>query len=257
VCTPLPRDVRTDELFFFAFDLLYLNGESTSQLPLVKRKERLQHLLAKEVGSLRFSDHVIGDGPRFREHACQMDLEGVISKRVDRPYAPGERGIWVKSKCLNREEFVVVGWTDPEGSRQHIGALLLGYYTNDGRLYYAGRAGTGMTAKELKRLATGTSSSPRPSTWAAKSVLLIWAAALLISAARFLPLRGRTCSPERQGVPALVLAPHRGALSQLPGRLPFFSRPRPGPHTGRLSSRLASAKPLATVATLTALAWRN
>jgi bifunctional non-homologous end joining protein LigD len=59
----------------------------------------------------------------------------------------------VKSKCLNREEFVVVGWTGPEGSRFHIGALLLGYYTDDRRLLYAGRAGTGMAAKELKRLA--------------------------------------------------------------------------------------------------------
>jgi len=59
----------------------------------------------------------------------------------------------VKSKCLNREEFVVVGWTDPEGSRSHIGALLLGYFTDDGRLHYAGRAGTGMNEKELKRLA--------------------------------------------------------------------------------------------------------
>ena len=57
-------------------------------------------------------------------------LEGAISKRA----APGDRGIWVKSKCLNREEFVVVGWTDPEGSRSHIGAMLLGYYTDDGRL---------------------------------------------------------------------------------------------------------------------------
>jgi hypothetical protein len=82
---------------------------------------------------------VTGGGPRFREHACKLGLEGVISKRVDRAYAPGNRGIWVKSKCLNREEFVVVGWTDPEGSRQHIGALLLGYYTEDGRLHYAGR----------------------------------------------------------------------------------------------------------------------
>jgi ATP-dependent DNA ligase len=78
---------------------------------------------------------------------------GVISKRADRPYAPGDRGTWVKSKCLNREEFVIVGWTDPEGSRSHIGALLLGYHTDDGRLHYAGRAGTGMTDKELKRLA--------------------------------------------------------------------------------------------------------
>ena len=83
-------------------------------------------------------------------------MQGAISKLPDRPCAPGDRGIWVKSKCLNREEFVVVGWTDPEGSRSHIGALLLGYYTDDGQLHYAGREGTGMTDKELKRLASGT-----------------------------------------------------------------------------------------------------
>jgi ATP-dependent DNA ligase len=63
---------------------------------------------------------------------------GVISKRAGRPYAPGDRGIWVKSKCLIREEFVVVGWTDTEGSRENVGALRLGYYTEDGRLRYAG-----------------------------------------------------------------------------------------------------------------------
>jgi bifunctional non-homologous end joining protein LigD len=127
---------KTDELIYFAFDLLHLNGESTAGLPLLERKERLRKLFAKEIGGLRFADHVIGDGPRFREQACRLSLEGVISKRIDRPYAPGDRGIWVKSKCLNREEFVVVGWTNPEGSRQHLGALLLGYYTDDGRLRY-------------------------------------------------------------------------------------------------------------------------
>jgi DNA ligase D-like protein (predicted ligase) len=144
---------RTDQLVFFAFDLLYLNGESTAQLPLIKGKERLKRLFKKEIEGLRYNEHVTGDGPRFREHACKLGLEGVISKRADRPYTPGDRGIWVKSKCLNREEFVVGGWTDPEGTRQHIGALLLGNYTEDGRLHYAGRAGTVMGAKELQRLA--------------------------------------------------------------------------------------------------------
>ena len=144
---------QTGQLVFFVFDLLFLNGESTARLPLIERKERLQRLFAKELGRVRYSEHVLTDGPRFREQACKLGLEGVISKRIDRPYAPGDRGIWVKSKCLNREEFVVVGWTDPTGSRSHIGALLLGYYTEDGRLHYAGRAGTGMTDKELKRLA--------------------------------------------------------------------------------------------------------
>jgi hypothetical protein len=81
----------------------------------------------------------------------QAGPRGRISKRIDRPYAPGNRGIWVKSKCLNREEVVIVGWTDPEGSRSHIGALLLSYHTEDGQLHYAGRPGTGVTEKELKR----------------------------------------------------------------------------------------------------------
>jgi len=76
---------------------------------------------------MRYSEYVVGDGPKFREHACKSVLEGAISKRADRPYAPGDRGTWVKSKCLNRAEFVVVGWTDPKGSRSHIGALLLAY----------------------------------------------------------------------------------------------------------------------------------
>src|SRR5215213_8799279 len=130
---------RTDQLVFFAFDLLHLDGESTAGLPVVDRKQRLERLFKKPIAGLRYSEHVAGGGPRFREQACKLGLEGVISKLADRPYAPGNRGIWVKSKCLNREEFVLVGWTDPEGSRSHLGALLLGYYTEDGRLHHAGR----------------------------------------------------------------------------------------------------------------------
>jgi bifunctional non-homologous end joining protein LigD len=73
-----------------------------------------------------------------------MSLEGIVSKRADAAYAPGNRSLWVKVKCLHREEFVVVGWTDPEGRRPRLGALLLAYYDPDGRLVYAGRAGTGI-----------------------------------------------------------------------------------------------------------------
>ena len=81
-----------------------------------------------------------------------MKLEGIVSKQADAPYAPGNRGLWLKVKCLNREEFVVVGWTDPEGARPFLGALLLGYYDPEGRLIYAGRAGTGIGHAELERL---------------------------------------------------------------------------------------------------------
>jgi bifunctional non-homologous end joining protein LigD len=144
---------RTGDLVLFAFDLLFLDGEEIAQLPLIKRKARLQALLETPIPGLRFSEHIIGNGPRFREHACRLALEGAVSKRIDRPYAPGDRGLWVKSKCLNREEFIVIGWTDPTGSRPLIGSLLLGYYTDDGGLRYAGRVGTGITVVELRRLA--------------------------------------------------------------------------------------------------------
>src|SRR5579862_2987845 len=144
---------RTGDLVYFAFDLLFLNAESTAVRPLIERKARLQTLFSTEMPGLRFSEHIVGDGPAFREHACRLALEGAVSKRIDRAYAPGDRGLWVKSKCLNCEEFVVVGWTDPTGSRPHIGSLLLGYYTDHARLQYAGRVGTGITVTELKRLA--------------------------------------------------------------------------------------------------------
>jgi hypothetical protein len=88
----------------------------------------------------------------MRKHAGQLGHEGVVSKTMNAPYAPGNRGLWRKSKCLNRQEFVVVGWTDPEGSRPHLGALLLGCYDDDGKLIYAGRVGTGMPAKVLADL---------------------------------------------------------------------------------------------------------
>ena len=101
---------------------------------------------------LKFNAHESGDGEIVRRHACGLGLEGVVSKQIDAPYKSGDRGIWRKSKCLNRQEFVIVGWTDPEGARLSLGALLLGYYTDDGKLAYAGRVGTGMPGKVLADL---------------------------------------------------------------------------------------------------------
>jgi bifunctional non-homologous end joining protein LigD len=139
-------------LVFFLFDLLYLDGEDLRPRPLIERKERLSTLLGNAAPSLHFSDHVIGQGPAFYERACAMHVEGIVSKRMDAPYTPGNRGLWRKVKCLNRAEFVVVGWTEPEGRRPYLGALLLGYYNPDGKLIYAGRVGTGMDNAELQRL---------------------------------------------------------------------------------------------------------
>ena len=109
-------------LVFFLFDLLHLDGEDLTARPLIERKERLAALLAQAGSPLHYSDHQIGLGPAFYEHACAAKVEGIVSKRADAPYAPGNRGLWLKVKCLNREEFVVIGWTDPEGSAAVISA---------------------------------------------------------------------------------------------------------------------------------------
>jgi bifunctional non-homologous end joining protein LigD len=139
-------------LVFFLFDLLHLDGEDLNARPLIERKERLAGLLSSIGSTLQYSDHQIGLGPAFYEKACALSVEGIVSKRVDAPYAPGNRGLWLKVKCFNREEFVVIGWIDPEGSRPFLGALLLGYYDPDGKLTYAGRVGTGINTAELGRL---------------------------------------------------------------------------------------------------------
>jgi bifunctional non-homologous end joining protein LigD len=143
---------NTAALVFFLFDLLHLDGEDVSAIPLQERKMRLATLLARAGSPLQYSDHQIGHGRAFHEKACAASLEGIVSKRADASYAPGNRGLWVKVKCLHREEFVVVGWTEPEGSRPWLGALLLAYYDPDGRLVFAGRAGTGINHAELEQL---------------------------------------------------------------------------------------------------------
>ena len=139
-------------LVHFAFDLLELDGEDVARLPLLERKERLARLLKDPPAGIVYSEHEGGDGEAFRRAACRHGLEGIISKRTDRQYLPGDRGAWVKNKCLNRAEFVVVGWSDPEGSRHLLGSLLLGYYDPGGRLIYAGRVGTGMSVATLGML---------------------------------------------------------------------------------------------------------
>jgi bifunctional non-homologous end joining protein LigD len=144
-------DTRNGSLVFFLFDLLFLDSEDLRALPLIERKDRLKTLLVNAPSFLQFTDHQLGRGPEFHRLACEHGLEGIVSKRADAPYEPGRR-TWLKVKCLNREEFIVVGWSDPEGARHRLGSLLLGYYTPDGRLIYAGRAGTGMPDRELERL---------------------------------------------------------------------------------------------------------
>jgi ATP-dependent DNA ligase len=120
-------------LVYYAFDLLHLDDRDVSGLQLIERKALLEPLLASKPG-LQFNGHETGDGELILKHAGKLGIEGVVSKRINAPYAPGNRGLWRKAKWLNRQEFVIVGWSDPEGTRPHLGALLLGYYTDDGKL---------------------------------------------------------------------------------------------------------------------------
>jgi DNA ligase D-like protein (predicted ligase) len=142
---------RGVQLVFYAFDILHLANWDVSHLPLTERKALLEPLVANKPG-VQYNGHDTGDGELILKHAAKLGFEGVVSKTIDAPYAPGNRGLWRKAKALNRQEFVVVGWSDPEGSRPHLGALLLGYYTDEGKLIYAGRVGTGMPDKVLADL---------------------------------------------------------------------------------------------------------
>lgn len=143
---------RDANVVYFVFDLLELDGEDIAKLPLEKRKERLAKLIGtKQNGVIRYSDHVIGRGGDFFKLACKRGLEGIVSKRRDKAYSPGRGASWVKTKCLLRQELVIAGYTDPEGARTHVGALLVGYY-EDGKLEYAGKVGTGFSMKMLTQL---------------------------------------------------------------------------------------------------------
>ncbi|TFF21804.1 DNA ligase D [Jiella endophytica] len=132
----------------FLFDCLELDGEDLAKQPLTARKERLKAVLAgqsaREKKILRYSDHIEGKGDQMIARSCSMGLEGVISKKADAPYRVGRTKSWLKSKCIKRQEFVIIGYTKAAGGARAIGALHLGYSGDDG-LVYAGKVGTGFT----------------------------------------------------------------------------------------------------------------
>jgi bifunctional non-homologous end joining protein LigD len=141
---------RTETLTFFVFDLLYQGGWDLTGAALEDRKTALTEIISPNAqGMLRYSDHQISQGPALLNQACSHGLEGIISKRRTESYRPGRSSCWLKVKCRNREEFVVIGFTDPEKSRQGFGALLVGYHDPQGSLRYAGRVGTGFNTAQL------------------------------------------------------------------------------------------------------------
>jgi len=148
-------EARPPGLTYQVFDLLHLEGRDLTGVPLTTRKRELEILLGDlDDPVIRYSDHVEGRGAAFHEAACRRGLEGIISKRRDAPYRAGRTREWLKGKCRPRQEFVIGGWSDPQGGREAFGSLLLGVHDPQGRLRYAGRVGTGFDSPLLRSLRT-------------------------------------------------------------------------------------------------------
>jgi bifunctional non-homologous end joining protein LigD len=137
-------------VFFYVFDLLWLDGFDVRALPLRTRKRLLRDTLSAG-GRLRLSTHRNEAGEAMFDHACRQGWEGVVAKRADSPYRETRSRDWLKFKCEAGQELVIGGFTAPRGTRTELGALLLGYY-DDGQLRYAGKVGTGFDRETLEDL---------------------------------------------------------------------------------------------------------
>lgn len=137
-------------IFYFVFDVIHVTGRDVTKVELSQRKELLEKAL-RWGGPLSFVSHIEEDGEAFYEAACSRGWEGVIAKLASSRYSPGRSREWLKFKCSNEQEFVIGGYTEPQGQRTAFGALLVGYY-EDGELRYAGKVGTGYDAATLRDL---------------------------------------------------------------------------------------------------------
>jgi bifunctional non-homologous end joining protein LigD len=145
---------RSGNILYYLFDMPYLNGVDLREVPVEERRVALSTVLNPNKDPLlRFSDSFSEEPQALLNSACQMQMEGLIGKRLGTPYVSRRSSDWIKLKCKHRQEFVVVGFTDPKGSRNAFGALLLGLHDRDsGELRYAGKVGTGFNETTLKRI---------------------------------------------------------------------------------------------------------
>lgn len=141
------------EIIYYVFDLLYYNGFDLMQVPLLDRKKLLRQLIPSDNNNIRFSDHIINHGAKLFEKARQLGLEGIVSKEINSRYLEKRTKNWLKSKCTHRQEFIVGGYTQPRGSRQYFGSLLIGVYATGKKLQYCGHVGTGFSRESLKAVA--------------------------------------------------------------------------------------------------------
>ncbi|MCO4861148.1 DNA ligase D [Cupriavidus sp. WGlv3] len=144
---------RVEAIQYFVFDLPYFAGHDLRKVPLGQRRALLRRIFEHNASPrLQFSEDFEASAGDMLDAACRMKLEGVIGKRADSGYVSARSNTWIKLKCTLRQEFVVAGFTDPKGSRNGIGSLLLGVHDSGGRLRYAGNVGTGFDTRTLDEL---------------------------------------------------------------------------------------------------------
>jgi bifunctional non-homologous end joining protein LigD len=139
-------------LTYCVFDLLYLDGQDTTGLMLTERQALLASALELGHRPLSLVKPLAGDPAELLSRACSSGWEGLVAKRVRSPYRGGRSPDWQKLKCTASQELVIGGWTEPTRSRVGLGAILVGYYDDDGHLRYAGKVGTGFTNRLLREL---------------------------------------------------------------------------------------------------------
>ena len=149
-------------VFFYVFDMVHADGRDLRRLPLRRRKELLEGLI-EPVDPIRRTLHIDGDGEEAYADACESGWEGIIAKDARSRYEGKRSKAWLKLKCESGQELVIGGWTDPQGAREHLGALLVGYHEGD-RLRYAGKVGTGFGREALQQLAGLLSARERDAT---------------------------------------------------------------------------------------------
>jgi bifunctional non-homologous end joining protein LigD len=161
VRNPPAQLIAAVPVVYYLFDVLRADGTDATGLPLRERKRVLRDLLSFG-GPLRFTTHRVAGAKAYWDQACGRGWEGLVVKRADAPYRSGRSRDWLKFKCENSQEFVIGGFTDPRGSREGFGALLIGYYDAAGRLVYAGKVGTGFDSSTLATLLQAMSGLEQP-----------------------------------------------------------------------------------------------
>jgi bifunctional non-homologous end joining protein LigD len=163
VRSPSAQLIESVPVTYFAFDVLRTGGDDVRHLTLRERKKILRPLLSYG-GAVRFTVHRTRDGQAYWDHAQRSGWEGLVVKRADSPYTGGRSRDWLKFKAENSQEFVIGGFTDPQGSRSGFGALLIGYYDEAGKLAYAGKVGTGFDQETLANLHATLAGLTQPQT---------------------------------------------------------------------------------------------